>query len=197
MKIILFTQDIHKCYIEKFVDETLNCEFLDGGCTKNVCRKTWLDSYLNTLTETDAQKVVEESSSSSFRSGDGNSKTAYKSVTIPARIGNEDIMIKTDIIDSDLPFLLSKKTMKKGDVKIHFARDKVSFLNQNVDIVFTSSSHYAIPISRTEQLLDHFDKNNESERVILTINGLYSKSPEEKKVQRNFTVSLVTLVQKN
>ena len=70
--------------------------------------------------------------------------------------------------------------MKKVAVKIDFARDKVSFLKQNVDIVFTSSSHHAIPISRTEQLLDHFDKNNESERVLLTINELSSKSPEEK-----------------
>ena len=92
--------------------------------------KTWLDSYLNTLTEKDAQKILEESSSSSFRFGDGNSKTANKSVTIPPRIGNKDIMIKTDVIDSDLPLLLRKEAMKKGDVKIDFARDKVSFLNQ-------------------------------------------------------------------
>ena len=70
--------------------------------------------------------------------------------------------------------------MKNGDVKTDFARDKVSFLNQNADIVFTLSSHYVIPISRTEQLLDHFDKNNESEGVLLTINELSSKSPEEK-----------------
>ena len=141
----------------------LNCAVLDSGCTKNVCGKAWLDSYLNTLTQKDAQKVVEESFSSSFGFGDGDSKTANKSVIIPARIGNEDIMIKTDVIDSDLPLLLSKEAMKKHDVKIGFAIDKVSFLNQNVDIVFTSSGHYAIPLSRTEQLLDHFDKNNESE----------------------------------
>ena len=70
--------------------------------------------------------------------------------------------------------------MKNGDVKTDFARDKVSFLNQNADIVFTLSGHYVIPISRTEQLLDHFDKNNESEGVLLTINELSSKSPEEK-----------------
>ena len=174
VKITLFTQDIHKCYIEKFAGETLNCAVLDSQCTKDVCGKTWLDSYLNTLTEKDAQNVLEESSSSSFRFVDENCKTANKSVTIPARIGNQDVMIKIDVIDSYLPFLLSKESMKKGDLKIDFARDKVSFLNQNVDIVFTSSSHYAIPISRTEQLLDHYDKNNESERVLLTINELSS-----------------------
>ena len=135
---------------------------------------------MNTWTEKDAQKVREKSSLSSFRSGDGNSKTADKSLTIPAKIGKEDIKIKTDVIDSDLLLLLSKEAIKKDDVKIDFARDNVSFLNQNVDIVFTSSSHYAIPISRTEQLLDHFDKNNESERVLFTVNELSSKSPEEK-----------------
>ena len=63
----------------------------------------------------DAQKVVRESCSSSFRFGDGNSKTSNKSVTIPARIGNEDILFKTHVIDSDLSLLLNKKAMKKGD----------------------------------------------------------------------------------
>ena len=37
--------------------------------------------------------------------------------------------------------------MKKSNVGIDFANDKVSFLNQNVDIIFTSSDHYAVPIS--------------------------------------------------
>ena len=59
--------------------------------------------------------------------------------------------------------------------EIDFDSDKVSFLNQNVNISFTSSSHYAILIRRTEQFLDHFHKNNESERVLLTINKLSSK----------------------
>ena len=69
--------------------------------------------------------------------------------------------------DSDLPLLLSKQARKKGDVKIDLARDNVSFLNQNVDKVCTFSNHFVIRISRTEQLLDNFDKD-ESERVLLT-----------------------------
>ena len=36
VKITLFTKDIYKCYIEKFVGETLNCAVLDSGWTKNV-----------------------------------------------------------------------------------------------------------------------------------------------------------------
>ena len=158
-----------------------------------MCGKTRLDSYFNTLTGKDTQKILEESSSGSLRFGDGNSKTANKSVTIPARIGNEDIVIKTDVINSDLPLLLSKEAKRKGDVKIDFTRDKVSFLNQNVDKVFISSDHYAIPITRTEQLLDSYDKNSELERALFTINDLCSKSTKEKKNCKETSLSVWSL----
>ena len=71
VKITLFTQDVHNCYLEKFVGETLNCAVLDTGCTKNVCGQPWLDSYLDSLTPGYLLKVVEEKSSSSFKFGDG------------------------------------------------------------------------------------------------------------------------------
>ena len=70
VKITLFTQDVHNCYIEKFVGETLNCTVLDTGYTKNVCRQSWLDSYLDSLTPGYLLKVAEEKSSSSFKFGD-------------------------------------------------------------------------------------------------------------------------------
>ena len=62
-------------------------------------------------------------------------------------------MIKTDVIQNDIPLLLSKDSMKKSNVKIDFANDKVSFLDQNVDIILNSSGHYAVPICRMEKLL--------------------------------------------
>ena len=54
----MFTKDVHSCYIEKFVVETLNCAALDTGCTKNVCVKPWLNSYLDSLTPRDLLKVI-------------------------------------------------------------------------------------------------------------------------------------------
>ena len=152
-KITLFTQDVHSCYIEKFVGETLHCIVLDTGCTKNVCGQSWLDSYLDSLTPGDLLKVVGEKSSSSFKVGDGNTVLSTKAVTILATIGKDDVLIKTDVIQNDIPLLLSKDSMKQSNVKIDFANDKVSFLDQNVDIILTSSGHYAVPICRMEKLL--------------------------------------------
>ena len=113
VNITLFSQEMHECYMTKFVGETLNCAVLDSGCTKNVCGESWLTNYLDTLTESDRSKVVVEKSSNSFRFGNGKSLNSEKMVTFPAQIGKEDIMIKSDVIDSDLPLLLSKSAMSK------------------------------------------------------------------------------------
>ena len=75
VKIILFTQDVHSCYI-------------DIGCTNKVCEQSCLDSYLDSLTTGDLLKVVEERSSSSFKFVDGNIVLSIKTVTIPATVGN-------------------------------------------------------------------------------------------------------------
>ena len=67
-------------------------------------------------------------------------------VTFHAQIGKED-MIKSDVIDSDLPWLLSKSAIKKANVKIDFSNDVVNMLNQKINIVFTGSGYFAVPIS--------------------------------------------------
>ena len=116
-----------------------------------------MDSYLDSLTPRVLLKVVEEKSSSSFKFGDSKSTVlSTKTATIPATIG-KDVSIKTDFIQNDLHLLLRKDSMKKSNVKMDFANDKVSYFDQNVDIILSSSGHYAVPISRTEQLLDNME----------------------------------------
>ena len=70
--------------------------------------------------------------------------------------------------------------MKKANVKIDFSNDTVSMLDQKVNIVFTSSGHYAVPISKTNQLVEDFDKNFQVGQVYLTISELSKKSNDQK-----------------
>ena len=67
VNITLFSQEMHECYMTKFVGETLNCTVLDSGCTKNVCGESWLTNYLDILTASDRSKAVVEKCSNSFR----------------------------------------------------------------------------------------------------------------------------------
>ena len=84
VKLSLFTDDLYNCYIAKFVGETLKHAVLDGGCTKNVCGVSWLESYLETLSEVDKKKVAECSSDSKFKFGDGKTADSITSPYIPA-----------------------------------------------------------------------------------------------------------------
>ena len=80
--------------------------------------------------------MSEKESTTSFRSGDENSVKSEKTVTFPAKIGHKNIMIRTDVMDTDLPLLLSKSAVKKVNVEIDFSNDTVSMLDQKVNTVF-------------------------------------------------------------
>ena len=134
VKLTLFNDELYNCYINKFVDETLNHAVLHSGCTKTVCGLSWLDNYLETLSPEDKEKVIEKQSQTKFKFGDGATVGFLKSVTIPPKIGNSEIMLQTDVICNELPLLLSKDAMEKASTKIDFTNDKINILGQGIDI---------------------------------------------------------------
>ena len=99
---------------------------------------------------------------------------------IPAQMGKREVRIKTNVIDNELPLLLSKETMKKAKMKIDFIKDKINILGQEMDIKFPLSGHYSIPISKTYKAINEFDQN-QSHNIILSINTISMKTFGEKK----------------
>ena len=59
-------------------------------------------------------------------------------VKIPASIGNQDIFIESDVVDSDIPMLLSK-SLKKVNTSIDFQSDTVTMLGQKQQVIITTS----------------------------------------------------------
>ena len=84
----------------------MNGAVLDSRFTQNVCGLSWLNSYLESLTDDKKSKVIENESHTVFKLGDEILFNSLKSVTIPAKIGHKNIKIVTDIIDNELPLLL-------------------------------------------------------------------------------------------
>ena len=58
VNITLCSQEMHECYMTKFVGETLNSAVLDSGCTKSVCGESWLTNYWRDH----SKEVIEKSS---------------------------------------------------------------------------------------------------------------------------------------
>ena len=78
----------------------------------------------------------------------------------------------TDVIDTELQRLLSKNAMKLAKVKIDFNNDKINIFREDIDILFTESGHYFIPISRTNKAISEVDKGNSTEHILLNISNI-------------------------
>ena len=150
--ISLFTNEEERSQLPQFLQETINCAILDCGCVKSVCGKLWFNIYVETLTEQERGIITEEPSSTRFRFGVGGPVyVAERKVKFPAVFGKKKVTIEADIIDSDLPLLLSKESMKRAETAINFKNDEVSMLGQNLQLQFTTSGHYAVPLGRLDE----------------------------------------------
>ena len=77
---------------------------------------------------------------------------------IPVTIGSKKVNIETDVIDLNIPLLLSKNGMKKAGTKLDFGDDQVRMLGEDVPLKITSSGHYAIKLYSDKE--NHADINS-------------------------------------
>lgn len=149
-QVTLFNSEIESCYIESFLGETFNKAILDSGCINTVCGEEWMKCYLDSLDENDLHLVQEQPSSKMFRFGDGKTYNASKQVSIPAIIGERKVMIETHVVQCAIPLLLSRKSMQKAHTKIDFKKNKAVMFGKEIELMFTTSGHYFIPLVSQE-----------------------------------------------
>ena len=127
----------------------------------------WLTCYIDSLSDTDKTKITYADSKHIFKFGDGNSYSSIKQATIPVVIGNKEVYISTDIINSDIPLLLSKQSMKRANTNLNFINDTVNILGQKLYLSVTSSGHYCLPLGRPKQIITQIQRNP---KVKVTLN---------------------------
>ena len=137
-----------------FVAESMCSAILDSGATATVSGKNWMDAYVESLPTEKQELITVHSSGSSFKFGSGKVHSSIHKMRIPANIGKEEIFIVTDVVDIDIPMLLSKSSMKKAGTEINFKDDSVTMLGHKQNVVITSSGHYAIPLNEKRDILN-------------------------------------------
>ena len=125
--------------MDTLVGETFCSALLDSGCTKTVCGTEWLREYTLGLSEEDRKTIVKSKSDRIFKFGDGKVVSAYERVTIPATIGSQKGVIECEVIDKNLPLLLSKDSMKKAGVTVNFVEDTATIIGEKIHSDTTSS----------------------------------------------------------
>ena len=99
---------------ESLLGQTIGAAVLDSGCARTVCGSDWYSCFLDTLQDNVRKNLKIESSQSVFRFGNGAELKSKFAVNIPCVLAGKQIEIKTDVIDSPVPLLLSKNSMKKA-----------------------------------------------------------------------------------
>ena len=161
--------------LSSLVLESLGMGLLDSACTRTVAGKAWFDVYCETLSESDRALIETSKVNTKFRFGDGKEVVSLLEVKFPVVVGVKKIMIRANIVDSEIPLLLSKASMKRAKLILNFNDDSAQILGQKVKLYCTSSGHYCIPLSNT-LLYDGCDMSS----FVLHAEGLASLTEDEK-----------------
>lgn len=163
--------------LKTLVSETWNAVVLDCGATSTVCGRSWFEEYTSSLNASDSASITFTESSRAFRFGDGKMVTSDKSAVIPAVIGQEKVSIRTDIVDADIPLLLSKTAMKNAKMTLNFDDDTLSAFDQKLPLRVTSNGLYSLPITKSSQLIDSICEQGADNSIVLKVTE--SKSDRE------------------
>ena len=171
--------------VNRLITETCNSAVLDCGATKTVAGNVWYEHYYNNLSDKDKSKVKVEKTNTFYRFGDGKRVGSLKNVVLPALIGKNEVSINVDIVDENIPLLLSKQSMKNAGMKIDFSTDTVNVFNQNMKLSLTESGHYAIPLTIPGQVMQKID-NNVKQHFTLTLLNCIDDHQKAKKLHSQF-----------
>ena len=131
----------------KLVEESSMSAILDRGCSKTVCGEKWLDHYISNLSDYDQQHIKKMETNASFTFGDGSSEKSITRLSLPCYIGGRRCNIETDVVKSNIPMLMSKKSMKSSQMCLDFGNDTASIGNDIISLKCSSSGHYLFPLN--------------------------------------------------
>ena len=108
-----------------------------------------------------------------------------KTATIPAIIGDKKIKIQLDVVNGEIPLLLSREFMKKTNSELNFKNDTIEILDQKVNLILTESGHYGLPLGRNRQIVTDSERNADL-KLTLHVRDMSTKEIAQK-LHRQFS----------
>ena len=167
-----------QCFLEQVVSESLNCALLDSGCSSTVCGKNWLQCYTDTLP--DGVDLQERDSGKSFKFGPGRSFLSIKQVNLPVNIGGISAKILTNVVDCEVPLLLSTPSLKAANSQLDFVNDVIHMYGRDIPLQHTSNGHYCIPLTSNQVAESYSSEITPVTNITLMANHIETKTQEEK-----------------
>ena len=96
----------------------MNRIILDTGCIRTVTGKAWMNNLIASMDSEARKRIKIDRSSHGFKFGVGDTQRSLGKYTIPIKLGSSNFMLTTDVIETDIPCLLSKAAMVKSNMVI-------------------------------------------------------------------------------
>ncbi len=149
-----------------FVVESYGAAVLDTACTKTVCGRNWLQQYISCLDEAEIRDIRHRVSNQQFKFGDGATFRSYENSVIPAVIGGTSCKISTEVVDCDIPLLLSKESLKKAGTILNLQNDTAKMFGKSVNLEFTSSGHYCVNLVKQKCNSEITNSNQDQDQTL-------------------------------
>ena len=146
--VVLMSQQKRKNSGNTLLGETLGSAVLDIVASTTVCGTKWYKCFLETLTDAQKKKIVKIKGVRTFKFGNCNKLNSHYKLILPCVIADIEVTIITDVMDSDIPLVLSKDAIKRAGTCFNFEDDSVTMLKTKIPLSCTSSGHYYSPITK-------------------------------------------------
>ena len=130
--VVLFTGNDRSDLII-LVSEAIDSILLDSACSSAVAGKLWMEDCIASMDEHTRKEVQEFKSSKLFHFGGGESRRSL-GVEFPCVLSGKKVRIRSDVVDSPIPLLLSNKAMERCRLIWDFGKE--------VTLDQTSSGHH-------------------------------------------------------
>ena len=101
-------------------------------------------------------------------------------------MGGKQGLLTTDVVENNIPLLLSRRSMKWVGMMLDFGRDSVRANGRDIRLKITNTGHYALPLSLWLNKKDH---------EIIMMASVVEK--RKNILQKNYIDNFATLLQKS
>ena len=182
------TVDINRPAQVHFSSTQADHALIDTGCQKSVCGQTWFDTYKANLSTDERAMILEEVGTSAYKFGGHGVYKSVRLVIAPVYVGGSRKIIKFDVVNTEIPLLLSLKLMQKMNMNI-LCRDSEDNMAKVGDVTFKlhySEGHLYIPLSRNGSKASVLseDKHGNNKFAFLAMGDVFTKGKEVEEIRK-------------
>ena len=96
------------------------------------------------VTEVEGKKV--------FKFGGWEKLKSLGTFELPAHLAGSPVSVRTDVVATDIPLLLSKEAIKRAKVKLNLVDDTAEILGTQINLHFASYGHYCVSLHKVNEV---------------------------------------------